>query len=105
LDTDTAPDGGIVFRASWRLPASDRPLAIADARLFAGDVAWLRAGAVVCRVTPRAAALAGQLGITAEQRLSGEDVARFLFEVTPDPAPGIEIRLSSTARAVELRKE
>jgi superfamily II DNA or RNA helicase len=104
LDVDAAGDG-VTLRASWRLPASDKPLGLADARLFSGDVSWLRAGAVLCRATPRASALASQLGIAAEQRLSGEDVARFLFEVTPDPAPGIEIRLSPSARAVELKRE
>ena len=38
-------------------------------------------------------------------RLGGEDVARFLFEVASEPAPGIEIRLSPAAAAVALVKE
>jgi superfamily II DNA or RNA helicase len=105
LDTELTGEGGLSMRASWRLPAGERPLGLADARLFAGDVSWLRAGAVVCRVTPRASALAGQLGIAPEQRLAGEDVARFLFEVASDPAPGIEIRLSPEASSVTLQRE
>ncbi len=104
LDSDMTPEGGLVLRATWRLPNSERAVALGDVRLFAGDVSWLRAGSMVCRVTPRASALAAQLGITAEQKIAGEDTARFLFDVTPEPAPGIEIRLSPSAASVELKK-
>jgi superfamily II DNA or RNA helicase len=105
LDTDVTNEGGLVMRASWRLPMTERAIGLADARMFAGDVSWLRAGALVCRVTPRASALASQLGITSEHRLAGEDVPRFLFEVAPDPAVGIEIRLSPEASAIKLQRE
>ena len=104
LDTDVGTDDGLVLRASWRLPGSDRLIPLPDVRLFPGEVSWLRAGASMCRVTPRASALAQQVGIATEQRLSGEDVARFLFEVSPEPAPGIEIKLAPSARDIELQK-
>ncbi|HQR38982.1 MAG TPA: DEAD/DEAH box helicase, partial [Blastocatellia bacterium] len=104
LDTDVGGDDALVMRASWRLPGADRTIPLPDVRLFAGEVSWLRAGASMCRVTPRASALAQQVGIATEQRLTGEDVARFLFEVSPEPAPGIEIKLSPAASGIELQK-